>query len=63
MIENTSEADILNLKPSLSQNTGALKIFNFAIILKLASNVFNIHGQNVILPKQILWYLETSIPM
>ena len=32
-------------------NTGALKIFNFAIFLKLASDVFITHGQNVIFPK------------
>ena len=60
MIENTSEADILNLKPVWAKywSPQNIQFYNF---FKLASDVFNTHGQNVIFPKQILRYLETSI--
>lgn len=35
----------------------------FCIFLQFASDVFSTHGQNIIFPKNILWYLETSISM
>ena len=37
--------------------------FQFCNFFKLASDVFNTHGQNIIFAKPILWYLETSISM
>ena len=45
---------IFSISSLFEPNTGALKIFNFAIFLKLASDVFNTHGQTVIFPKQII---------
>ena len=55
MIENTSEADILNLKPVQAkywspQNFQFCNFFETCLVLP----VFNTHGQNVIFPKQIL---------
>ena len=62
MIENTSEADILHLKHVWAKYWSPQN-FQFCNFLKLASNVFNTHGQYIIFPKPILWYLETSISM
>ena len=62
MIKNISESDILHLKPVWAKYCSPQN-FQFCNFLKLASDVFSTHGQNIIFPKWILPYLETSISM
>ena len=57
MIENTSEADILHLKHVWAKYWSTQNV-QFCNFLKLASDIFNTHGRNIIFPKQILWCLE-----
>ena len=50
MIENTAEADILHLKLVWAKYWSPQN-FQFCNFLKLASDIFNTHGQNIIFPK------------
>ena len=62
LIKNIPEFDILHLKPIWAKYCSPQNI-QFCNFLKLASDVFSTHGPNIIFPKWILRYLETSISM